>query len=312
MNKYFLFNGTPCLFVQDTSNEKSRTMTLYGICEHPRPRSITSSLAKIVLDKNDVKSIRAELAVIKLLIPTLEHRQSRVVKLDKYDIDYSKNRLTLISSQLPGRPSIELQSLFKTEKVQLAEKWYLEGFIDRLISLLDSFLKEEDLTPHKLEKTISGGNIELFEFDGDDGKNFHLIREAGDGISYRIFNRFGDIAFAIRDETELLEMMNLAEDVKQFEQGYEFAKVLNSKPKSMMTSYHATKSPYSENVGIKSNFIIVQTSISLLRRIRLYNRPGIGNDFTNIAKRIEVILNTRYVKDPKGNLRHIDIDVGLR
>lgn len=312
MNKSFLFNGTPCVFVQDTSDEKSRTMTLYGICEHPRPRSATSSLSKIVLNQKDAKAIRDELGVIKLLIQTLEKRQSRVVRLEKYDLDYSKNRLTLISSQVPGRPSIELQSLFKTEKIQLPEKWYLEGFIERFISLLDSFLKEEDLTPHQLEKTISGGAIELFEFDGDDGRTFHLIRESGDGISYRILNRFGDIAFAIRDEVELLEMANFAEDVKQFELGAEFAKVLNSKPKSLMTCYHAGKSPYAKTVSIKSNLIVVQTSISLLRRMRIYSRPGIGEDFANIAKRIEQIFNTRYVKDDNGNLKHIDLNVGVR
>ena len=316
MNKSIIFNTTPFLFVTDVSVGNKRALAFQGLHSGIRRRGLKQGLITIVLDEDEVKNLKNELQVVKLLKGILDEKSSRSISMERYDLIYGLNRLELLAAQKPGQPSISLHNLVKNNNLKIDQKWFLDGFNERFSAMLESFIQKEDLSVHALEETVTGGKIQLYGNDSDvpvyqqPNKIFHVTMEAADGISYLVFSDQGNVNFAIRNTTELKEIEHLVKEIDRSSFGLNFAGVLNTNPKAMMTAYQSLNLDWKVFNENSYHFIIVQTGIMMFRRIKFNPTEKACDDFKIALKGIKEDFVNRYITREDGGLIHIEVETG--
>jgi hypothetical protein len=319
MNKTIIVNTTPPLFVteavqsipKETSRIKdSRFLVLQGCYTGPRRDVHHKNLVSIFLTEREVKELKDELLVAKLLKGNLQNKETKFISMPRYNLVFSQTRVDLVITNKPGKPSITLQNLVESDEVKIDQKWFLDGFIDRFSSCLESFLQKEALDKHDLHHSIFDERINLYRSDFVgmyyiQHAQFHLTMETNGGISYRIYNNQGTAAFAIRNESELKEIETLTKEVENSSNGFNFAGVLNTNPKSMMTAFQSVdldRKVFNED---SRYFIIAQTSVTMMRRIKFHPHSELVKLFKTIFNDIKQDIRERYVINTDGEFERV-------
>lgn len=316
MSKTIIINTTPCLFVTEIYNKGKRALVIQGSYSGPRQDIQSQNLMHIVLDEQEVIELRNKLQTVNEDHNTVEGKECRYISMERHDLLYTANKLVLSSPQKPGKSQITLHSLMKKTNFEIAQKWFLKGFIERFSGLLGSFILKEDITAHALKETITGGLIKLHYNNLDSlgyqhpNRIFHVTMEAADGISYRILSDQGHANFAIRSATELGQIQHLVKEIDRSTTGQNFAGVLNATPKMMMTTYQSLETTWKVFNNEKiHHFIIVQTSLTVLRRIIFTPTKGTSETFQKVLGVLETDIKERYI-NKDDTLLHIEVETG--
>ena len=316
MSKSIIINTTPCLFATEIYNKGKRALVIQGLHSGPRQDLQTQNLRYVILDEQEVEELKNKLHVVNEDCSSVHSKECRSVSMNRCELLYSNNKLLLSSPQEPGKSKITLHSLMKKDNFEIDQKWFLKGFIKRFSDLLESFIAKEDITPHGLKETITGGLIKLYYNNLDSlgyqhpNRLFHVTMEAADGMSYRIISDQGTVNFAVRTTTELDQIRHLVKEINRATSGLNFAGVLNPAPKMMMTAYQSLETTWKVFNNEKvHHFIIVQTSLTVLRRIIFTPTKGTNETFQHTLNRIETDINHRYIIK-NDNFLHIEVETG--